>query len=154
MSGLLVASQVVWRISRAKERASRDVDALHPVRGLLRKRFGRLRTDTRRGHSVERTVFRKCTFGAKRRLLAWRLLPPTASGSGPDLCVLAVERPEGVPSGLGRDVRPARRIPSSLAHLLSGGGGPEAAGTCLIQRVACWGVESVGSERTDGEDTL
>merc|ERR1711969_452357 len=99
MSGLLVASPVVLRISRAKERASRDVDALHPVRGVLRKRIGRLRTDIRRGHSLERTVFRKCTFGAKRRLHAWRLLPPMASGvgGGPDLCVDAVERPEGVP---------------------------------------------------------
>ena len=40
----------------------------HPVRGVLEKRIGRARTDGRRGHSLERTVFRKCTFGAKRRL--------------------------------------------------------------------------------------
>ena len=128
----------------------------HPARGVLGNRIGRLRTDGRRGHSLERTVFRKCTFGAKRRLHAWRLQPPATArlaGAGPDLCVDAVERSDGVPSGLGRGVRPPRRIPSSLAHVLSDTGGPEAAGTCLIHRVACWRVESVGSERTNGEDT-
>ena len=40
----------------------------HPARGVLGSRIGRLSTDGRRGHSLERTVFRKCTFGAKRRL--------------------------------------------------------------------------------------
>ena len=69
------------------------------------------------------------------------------------LCVYAVGRPDGVPRGLGRGVRPPRRIPTSLAHLLSSTGGPRAAGAGLIQCTGRWASESGGCEQTDGEDT-
>ena len=47
---------------RARSRWHRPLPA-HGARG---ERIGRARTDRRRGHSFSRSVFRKCTFGAKR----------------------------------------------------------------------------------------
>ena len=69
-----------WSCSPPEQygRASGRWHMPHPVRGALGNRISWLRTHKRRGHSLERPVFRKCTFGAKMRLHAWRLLPPTA----------------------------------------------------------------------------
>ena len=77
----------------------------------------------------------------------------TRRGDGRDLCVYAVGRADGGPRGLGRDVRPPRRIPTGLAHLLSSTGGPRAAGAGLVQSTGRWASESRGSGQTDGEDT-
>ena len=115
----------------------------------------RRRQYTHSGHSSESTLFRKCTFGAIRRLTpsTLRVAHAAKACDGRDLCVYAVEGADGGPRGLAHHVRPPRRVPTGLAHVLSSTGGPRAAGAGLIQCTGRGASESGGSEHTDGEDT-
>ena len=72
MYGLLSASPCVWLTTRAAAEVLKPLQhASSSARGAGES--NRPGANIRRGHSLERTVFRKCTFGAKRRLHAWRL---------------------------------------------------------------------------------
>ena len=117
------------RTSRAKGRASLDVDGPHPVRGVRGKRIGRLRTDGRRGHSFSRAVFRKCTFGAINRRLtpatlrvahaAWRGDGPAGA---PDLSVAAGGALGVGPGGRAHHLHLCSLATYGLAHLCTDSG--------------------------------
>ena len=78
---------------------------------------------------------------------------PPRRGDGRDLCVDAVGRLERGPRGLAHHVRPPRRVPTSLAHVLSSRGWSDTLATCFIQCTGRWASESGECEHTDGEDT-
>ena len=136
--------------------------------GLARRRrapssargAGRANRSGANGHTERTLLFKVCIQKVHLRREKERLTPATLRvahaawrGDGPDLCVDAGGGSDGPARCLGRGVRPPRRVPTSLAHLLSSTGGSRAAGTCLIQCTGRWASESGGCERTDGEDT-
>ena len=123
----------------------------HPARGVLGNRIGRLRTDGRRGHSLERTVFRKCTFGAIRR--GSRLA--AAQAAGPGLRVrsrfvrVSGRAVRGGPRALGPPCSASSARPQVSGASPERRGGPHSTSTGSIQCTGRWASGSGGCGQTE-----